>query len=813
MNTSMKDISAVIMAGGEGVRLRPMTCTMPKPMVPLLNKPVIDYCIELLREHGITQIKTTLFYLGDIISQHVGSGERYGVNVSHCTTSIPLGTAGSVRHAVSNEKKTQVIISGDAITDCDLTDAVAFHKSHNAPITIVLKKVSDPTEYGVVLRDSENRITQFLEKPTKNEVLSDLANTGIYIIEPEIFELIPENRPFDFSLDLFPLLMQNNTPIYGYETRGYWCDIGDIRQYVRAQRDMLDAKFNFITSANRTGGVFVEEGAIVSPDASVTAPCYISRDAEIAAGASVGAYSVVGQGAKLHDGASLKRTIVMSDAIIREHTELRGAIICSGAQIDAGVSVFEDSVIGERSHIGEGAMIFNAASVWPDKTIDPRTRVSENIVWGVPKRISCRDDGITGYCDTDISPETAVRLGAAFASMLPGTSSIAIATDGTRVSSMLKRAFASGASSQGIDVFSLPYMPYSVFQYTISHMGLMGGAFITSDTKNPHISHITICDDTSTALNSAKRRKLQSLFSRGELRPTTKNEIGIFEEVTGTVKAYEADVLSRIDTSVISQNPTTVVLDVPRSVYEILAPMLTRLNTRIVPADTQNGERLYSQIISSRAAFGCFLNERETGRLPVIMLPNGKTAYGMSLICVLAQMLIRSGRGNAFLVPVTFPDEYSRFLMNNGATVNSAPEEWHRWQRESVKANLYHMDFFDPIAAICRIVEAQCMGDLTSIVESIPETYVSDRSIPCSWQDVGQALRTLVEQTSNGVIEPIDGIKIRTDRGWVLVKTGPNLNSCRIICGSFREEYSDELSTLYMDKLSSLLKNPDSPKN
>lgn len=804
MNSTMKDVSAVIMAGGEGVRLRPLTCSMPKPMVPLLCKPVIDYCVELLRDHGVTDIKTTLYYLGDMIESHIGAGERYGVNVTHSRSESPLGTAGSVRQAVAQDKRTHIIVSGDALTDCDLTEALKFHRENSAPITIVLKKVQDPTEYGVVLRDSENRITQFLEKPAKTEALSDLANTGIYIVEPEVIDMIPEGRVFDFSLDLFPRLLENKIPIFGYEMRGYWCDIGDIRQYVKAQRDMLDGKVNFHTNANRTGGIFIEDGANVSKEAHVHAPCYIAKDTEIAPRACVDSYSVVGCGSKVYEGAGLKRSVVMENAIIRERAEIRGAIICSDAQVESEASVFEDSVIGDRSRVGQGASVYNGACVWPDKNIDPRTRVGENIVWGVPKRITCHDSGITGYCDADISPETAVRIGAAFSSMFPASSSFALATDGQRVSSMLKRAMSAGFASQGSDVVSLPHMPYPVFQFAIKHMGLTGGAFIASDTENPHISHITLCDATGTALDSGKRRKLEAAFRRGELRPTTRSEIGIVEEVAGTIKAYEARVLSEVDTEVLKNTPGSVVLDVPKVTYDIITPMLTRLGWRVIPTDSQNGEKLYSQVVSSRAAFGCFLSERETGRLPAVILAGGKSLYGMSLLCALAQMLVRSGRANNLTVPVTFPDEYSRHLMNSGAKVTAVPEEWHRWQRAAAGSNSAHGAFFDPVVAVFTLCEAHSMGDLNSIAEAIPQTFVTERNIPCTWQDVGQALRTLVEEERGYEIEPVDGVKIRTDRGWVLVKASGDLASCRIICSSFNEEYSDELSTLYMDKLNAM---------
>lgn len=201
-------LKAVIMAGGEGSRLRPITCTMPKPMVPLLNKPVIDYCVELLKRHGIEDISVTLHYLPNAIKDHLGDGKDKNVQISYSLEESPLGTAGSVKMALGDCRDSVLVISGDAITDIDLSKAIARHKSVGAAATIILKQVALPLEYGVAIMDDQGHITRFLEKPQLSEVFSDLANTGIYILEPEVINLIPDGVQYDFSKDLFPKLFE-----------------------------------------------------------------------------------------------------------------------------------------------------------------------------------------------------------------------------------------------------------------------------------------------------------------------------------------------------------------------------------------------------------------------------------------------------------------------------------------------------------------------------------------------------------------------------------------------------------------------------
>ena len=346
---------AVIMAGGEGKRLRPITCTLPKPMVPLLNKPVIDYCIELLKKHGVEDITATLHYLPNVIMRHCGDGGKYGVKLSYSIEDAPLGTAGSVSKAVGADARRIIVISGDAMTDADLTEAMCFHKARGAAVTIVLKRVSVPTEYGVAMTDSKGKIYRFLEKPMLSEVFSDLANTGIYILEPEVIERIPAGEKYDFSKDLFPALLKEKMPVYGYVTDRYWCDIGDIAQYKAAQRDMLDGRCTFTTAAKQKDGAWIEDGAVISESAELLGPCYIGSGAEVSE-AVVSDYSVVGSGARIGRGSSLKRTVLMENTRVRENVELRGAILCEGAEVESGLHGMQRRVplAGKRAPGGRG---------------------------------------------------------------------------------------------------------------------------------------------------------------------------------------------------------------------------------------------------------------------------------------------------------------------------------------------------------------------------------------------------------------------------------------------------------------------------
>ena len=217
------------MAGGEGTRLRPLTSNQPKPMVSLCGKPCMEHIVELLKKHGFDETVVTLMFLPKVIRDYFGDGSSLGLSMQYSVEQAPAGTAGSVKLAEDHLRDdTFLVISGDALTDFDLGEIVAFHKQRGAMVTIALKRVENPLDFGVVVVDDEGRIDRFLEKPTWGQVFSDTVNTGIYVLEPEVFDHIPADTKYDFSQDLFPKLFEMGAPLYGYVAEGYWQDIGSL---------------------------------------------------------------------------------------------------------------------------------------------------------------------------------------------------------------------------------------------------------------------------------------------------------------------------------------------------------------------------------------------------------------------------------------------------------------------------------------------------------------------------------------------------------------------------------------------------------
>jgi nucleotidyltransferase len=278
-------MKAVVMAGGEGTRLRPLTINRPKPMVSLVDRPVMQHIIELLKLHGITDIIITVQYLANVIQDYYGDGSAYGVNITYSLEEVPLGTAGSVKNAEHLLTEPFLVISGDALTDFNLTQIIEYHIASGATATITLTRVANPLDYGVIITDEQGRIRQLLEKPSWGEVFSDTVNTGIYVFNPEIFSYIERGKVTDWSKDVFPRMLHRNDRLYGYIANGYWTDVGTIEEYMRACSDYLSGKVNLPRIGHNIGGdIWIDRDAEIAPDAQLHGPIYLGHGARLRVG-------------------------------------------------------------------------------------------------------------------------------------------------------------------------------------------------------------------------------------------------------------------------------------------------------------------------------------------------------------------------------------------------------------------------------------------------------------------------------------------------------------------------------------------------
>ncbi len=383
-------MKAVILAGGEGTRLRPLTSNQPKPMMPVANRPMMEHIVRLLASHGFDDIVVTVAFLANHIRTYFGDGSDFGVRMRYATEDSPLGTAGSVRNAAEELDETFLVISGDVLTDIDLSAFVKAHRSTGAAGSIALKRVDDPVEFGIVITHEDGSIERFLEKPTWGQVFSDTINTGIYVLEPEVFDFIPEGEVVDFSGDVFPAVLKRGKPLYGYVAEGYWEDVGNLEAYLRAHQDILEGKVDIEIDGFRLGeDVWLGEGAEVDPDARIDGPAIIGANCLIEAGAHVREYTVLGRDVVMKHDASVVRSVVHEHAYIGPAVRLRGTVIGRSCDLRSHAAVEEGAVLGDECFVGEGAVVNPGVKVYPFKTVEAGAVVTSSIVWESRGRARC----------------------------------------------------------------------------------------------------------------------------------------------------------------------------------------------------------------------------------------------------------------------------------------------------------------------------------------------------------------------------------------------------------------------------------------
>ncbi|MCL2030389.1 MAG: NDP-sugar synthase, partial [Oscillospiraceae bacterium] len=315
----MSGLKAVLLAGGEGTRLRPISAEQPKPLARILGKPIMAYSLELLARHGFTDVRATLRTLPQKIIDAFGDGADYGVRLSYSVENQPLGTAGAVRACAEHVAGCGAfaVLSGDAVTDFDLSEALHLHHGMAADATILLSRQPEPLEYGLVMTDACGRVRRFIEKPSWEQVFSNLVNTGIYILSPRVLELVPEDTEFDFARGLFPKMLERGMALYAAEARGYWCDVGGPGAYMRCCADLLDGKARL---------TLPPRAETVPPGVELRPPVFIGLGCEIGAGTVLGPYAMLSAGTRVGRRARIERS-VLDGARAGDLVSLEGAYV------------------------------------------------------------------------------------------------------------------------------------------------------------------------------------------------------------------------------------------------------------------------------------------------------------------------------------------------------------------------------------------------------------------------------------------------------------------------------------------------------
>ncbi|MGH7610571.1 MAG: sugar phosphate nucleotidyltransferase, partial [Candidatus Dormibacteria bacterium] len=660
-------MKAVVMAGGEGSRLRPLTSRRPKPLVPVVGRPCMEHVLRLVRRHGITEVVITLQYLGASIRNFFGDGAELGMHLEYVVEDRPLGTAGSVRNAAALLQETFLVISGDALTDIDLTQVVGFHRDHAARATVVMSRVANPLEYGVVITAQDGRVQRFLEKPSWGEVFSDQVNTGIYVVEPEVLEHCPPDEPSDWSQDVFPRMLEAQERLVATVGRGYWCDIGSVQSYLQANWDALEGRVVCEISGQHVGpGQWINEGATIADTARIEGPAFIGRDTVVGHEAFINGPAVIDRYAVVDQGAKVSNSVLWPQVYVGERGRLRQAVVCSSATLKPEVLLENGSVVGDDCTIGSRSVVEQGVRIWPGKEIEAGSVVHESVIWAGTWRSSLFGKaGITGIINVELTPEWCARLGAAWSATQPRGSRLGICRDRSPGSEMIKRAMISGMLSAGARAVDLGELPVPVTCHYARSAQLAGAVHVLASPLDARSADLLVLDERGQALDRRQERRLENTFFREDFRRVIPGEIADLSFAQGALDAYARESLEGLQLEAVRAVAPRALVDFGYSSASLVLPQMLReahvdtislrsgFEEESVWPQSRNREEELGQDAAITRSVDAVLGARldaSAQRLALID-DRGEPLASEQLACILALLALRTAGSGTIVAP------------------------------------------------------------------------------------------------------------------------------------------------------------------
>jgi mannose-1-phosphate guanylyltransferase/phosphomannomutase len=795
-------MKAVIMAGGEGTRLRPLTSNQPKPMMPLANRPMMEHIVRLLKEHGFDEIVVTLAFLPQAIRTYFGDGSEFGVRMVYATEESPLGTAGSVRNAMQELTERFLVISGDVLTDIDLSEIVRFHDERKALATIGLKAMENPLEFGIVITRDDGSVDRFLEKPTWGEVFSDTINTGIYVLEPEIFEAIPDGVSVDFAAEVFPALLAEGKPLYGYVAEGYWEDVGNLDAYLRAHQDVLDGKVEIAIPGFRLGeGVWLGEGSEVDPDASIDGPVAIGDYCHVEAGARLGEYTVLGSNVMVGADAFLERSVVHDNAYLSQGVRLRGCVIGRSCDLRRGARCEEGVVLGDDCFVGEHAVINPGVKVYPFKTVEPGAIINSSIVWeSRGARNLFGRLGVAGLANVDVTPELAVQVAMAYATTLKKGSTVTTSRDSSRAARALKRAVMAGLNAGGVNVDDLEVAPVPVTRFQVRTERAQGGITVRLVPGDPQSVVLRFFDADGTDIDEATQRKVERYYYRQDFRRAFAADIGDIGFPPHALEYYTAALMRTVDADAIRAAAYQVVIDYAFGTTSFVMPnVLSKLGADVLSVNpyaqtagaaafeaSAHASRVANLVRTSNAHLGAVIDP--DGERITIIDDEGHVLTNDEALLALVTLITATTEKARVALPVSVSRAAERIVKEAGGSITWTKLSTPHLMDISVSGGIVFSgsqeggfifpDFlpaYDATATFVKVLELLARSGLrlSKVVAGLPRTSIAHDTVVTPWEQKGLVMRMLVERLKDRDLILVDGVKILHDDGWALVLPDP----------------------------------------
>jgi len=798
-------MKAVIMAGGEGTRLRPLTSNAPKPLLPIADRPMMEHVIRLLARHGITEIVVTVAFMAEAIRDYFGDGREFGASLTYVEESSPLGTAGSVRNAADHLDERFLVISGDVVTDIDLTQAIAFHDARKAMATITLTSVENPLEFGIVIAREDGSIERFLEKPTWGQVFSDTINTGIYVFEPEIFEFVEADRVVDFSADVFPLLLAEAAPLFGAVVPGYWEDVGTVDAYLRTHKDVLDQMAQLAMPGFQVAdGVWIGEGTRIDPSVEIVGPAVIGPDCTIERGTRLGAYTVLGSHCRVLANADLDRCVLHDSVYVGHGSRLRGTVVGRGVNIRDNVRAGEGVVLGDQVQVGAHANLAADVKVYPFKTIEDGAAVNSSIIWesrGVSALFG--RDGVDGLANVDMTPELAVKLALAYGTSLHKGTTVVTSRDSSRSARMLKRALMAGLNSAGVNVLDLEVASTPVTRFLVKSPEAFGGVTVRLRHDDPNSVAIHFLDGSGMDIGEDAQRRIERLYHREDYRRSLPEEMGDITYPHRALEDYTAQLSQIVEPDLIAGRQFKLVVDYGYGTASMaMASVMTKLRADMLAVnpftstigrlsfDHEAAARRVAELVRASGAHLGALFDTDGERLTIID-DEGDVLTDVEATLAFVELVCDHLLGDRIALPVNMTAQADRLARRHEVTIQHTKISTPALMDAALQPGVGFaadgeggyilpgfLPAFDAAAALVKLLDllARDGRQLSEVRRGLHAVYMTHEAVATPWEQKGLVMRSLMEK-ADGELVLVDGVKVRhgTTDGteWALALPDP----------------------------------------
>jgi len=792
-------VKAVIMAGGEGSRLRPLTVTRPKPMIPIVNKPIIVRLIEHVRDSmGVSEIGVTLHYLPNVIMSHLQDGSHLGVKLSYVVEEKPLGTAGGVRNLVSSLgwDDTILVISGDVVTNIDLRKLIKFHQENKADFTMAVRRERDVTRFGIVDLDGDGRVARFKEKPSPGEVFSDVVNTGIYVIEPHVLKILEEKKNLDFASDVIPRLLKGDSRVYGFRVdEFYWSDIGDLEQYRATHIDVLSGSLILpggIEERLVKQGVYIGEDAVVDVE-KINPPVVVGEGARVIS-SSIGPYAVIGRNVVVEENSTIENSIIFDNSFIGSSSVIEGAVVGENVRVGDHVVISEGSVIGDETRIGRGVHVKPRVRIWPSKLIDSYTTVASDLRWGVRwSRVLFEPWGITGILNVDLTPEMLVKLGSAMGSVLREGDHLLAGCDATMAGCIGKQSIVLGALSAGVSVLDAGATPLPLISYGVRRLKAKLGVYVNTIQGEYARVRVKVFDGEGKFVSKSMARRIEEVFFREQLRRSGEIESAFIADEGGLSKAYVSEIAGMLASAELRTRPVKVLVDCGGGVVaNIISEVLYTIgetpyysNCTEVKSPRHLKKVAFTEIFDSTIAivknsgFKLGLIFDNDGDKLVLATGGNGIVGGDRLIALMARIMLEEKPGGRILLPAATPRSILEYVEGIGGKVELADTGLMGLSEKLSDSYIMAADerggviypFFhygpDGVFTAVKILEYSKHFDIEKAVSEIPEVHKARYEVYIPFEKRGLFAKELSRVIDMREVETVDGFKIfEEDLGW-----------------------------------------------